>query len=71
MVFIKYTEIIKGNKKFIKIDEAVFLEDFDFEYYLRAMEEGYVNYEFRTHGNASLNRISKEIFFPCHDTIVQ
>lgn len=57
MVFIKYLEKREGGKYFISIDEAYFLEEFSFENYLKALENGEVMYEFRLHGNQE--RISK------------
>jgi hypothetical protein len=57
MVFIKYLEKKENDKKYIKIEEAYFLEDFDFIKFLSALETGEVMYELRLHGNKV--RISK------------
>ena len=57
MVFIKYLEKREDGKYFISIDNAYFLEEFSFENYLKALENGKVMYEFRLHGNQE--RISK------------
>ena len=57
MVFVKYSEKKDGKKKFIKIEDAYFLEDFDFSKFLDALENGSVMYELRLHGNTK--RISK------------
>ncbi len=57
MLFIKYLEKQEGDAKYIKIDEAYFLSDFDFERFLTALERGEVMYELRLHGNKE--RISK------------
>lgn len=57
MVFIKYLEKIEDEKKFIKIDEAYFLEELDFKKFLDALDKGQVMYELRLHGNTQ--RISK------------
>lgn len=57
MVFIKYLEREDNDKKYIKIEDAYFLEDFDFDRFLNALETGKVVYELRVHGNKE--RISK------------
>lgn len=57
MVFIIYSEKTENGNKFIKIDDAYFLENFDFLKFLDALENGIVMYELRMHGNKK--RISK------------
>ncbi len=57
MVFLKYLEKRENGEYSISINEAYFLEEFSFEKYLEALENGQVMYEFRLHGNSE--RISK------------
>lgn len=57
MVFLKYAEKKENGEKFIKVEKGYFLEEFSFEKFLEALDNGKVMYELRLHGNTQ--RISK------------